>query len=415
MKTKNKPLKSGKTYWLGPIGLSTIAISFLFIDVQGVLLVGLAILSVALGVVFAVSQKRTIDKIYVEAEKRFLQEKEDSQKASVTYVKGLDLLCKKALPIWSKQITTGTDLLEQEISELTRVFSSIVERLQMVRETTDSNMAQIGCDLSNEGSGDNGDSLHSVSQKNKDNMNAIVQSLEELLKTKDLAAHELEPLDPLSSKLEAMARNVGDIAKQTNLLALNAAIEAARAGEAGRGFSVVADEVRTLATNSAEIADNMIQQSTEIRSKIEEITQNTQRHIQEEEKVVSDAGVMLKNVIYHYDLTLNIFSASTMLLTGIGDEVINDVNDSLVAFQFQDRVCQILSNLRQSMELTAEKLESAERDFTSEGGKNPINAERWLDEMHQEYTTGEERKNFRDVHGVSAIEQEAEAGEVAFF
>ncbi|MCQ8880571.1 methyl-accepting chemotaxis protein [Pseudoalteromonas shioyasakiensis] len=126
---------------------------------------------------------------------------------------------------------------------------------KMRREQAISQTAEIAFDISKQTDADAENGLEVVKQTIS-TMNALSKKLE-------IASESINKLDVQSAKVAELVDSIKSIADQTNLLALNAAIEAARAGEQGRGFSVVADEVRLLASRTSTATEQIIGVVTE--------------------------------------------------------------------------------------------------------------------------------------------------------
>jgi methyl-accepting chemotaxis protein len=123
-----------------------------------------------------------------------------------------------------------------------------------------------------------------------------VQVMRDLAQSIQQAADGIGALDKQSQVIGAIIKTISSIAEQTNLLALNAAIEAARAGEQGRGFAVVADEVRQLASRTSQATEEItgvVQQNQQLAGQAVALMSTGKRQADEGLTLANEAGTVI--------------------------------------------------------------------------------------------------------------------------
>ena len=162
-------------------------------------------------------------------------------------------------------------------------------------------------------------------------VNRSVDKVKLIAKTIDQSAQLIKSLGERSNQIGEIVNVINDIADQTNLLALNAAIEAARAGEQGRGFAVVADEVRKLAERTGNSTAEIGTMVKSIQNEVHQIVismENITKEVKAGVDLSTEAGGVLRNIVESADklhLMVQQIASATEEMASTSEEINKDI------------------------------------------------------------------------------------------
>lgn len=213
------------------------------------------------------------------------------------------------------QVAQGTVSQAEDISEGVDGVNRLAKEIENIEELAN-NMNEISAET------------NFLSQEGLTHMNILTEKTEEANKSSSDMAKSIKEMELVTAEIGIITDTINGISAQTNLLALNAAIEAARAGEAGRGFSVVADEIRKLAEQSGSATQN-------IQSLIEQIKEKSKLTVKSMDNTQVVVKEQTESVRQTRDIFNQIMTSIKRLMKGIEnikDSVIqtNESTDNIV-------------------------------------------------------------------------------------
>jgi len=306
-------------------------------------------------------------------------------------------LLQEASHTWTSHIATVQGLMQSATEDLLRGFDRILAELDAIA-APDTTAAAAG-----DPSGLDGRARMLADCETR--LRGLLVDFQALVASRAEVMNSVRGLSGTSAQLREMAEDVDKLARQTNLLSLNAAIEAARAGESGRGFAVVAAEVRRLSTESGSTGRRIGDQVDKFGDLMSDAVQGAERRAELDADVIRASERTISDVVSQVSGTVDQLQARATELAARSDAVRDQVRQLMIAFQFQDRVQQILDQVTSSMDQALGRFQQA----LAEG--RPPDAAEWSSLLNQGYTTQDQR----DVVASGAAPAPASTTETTFF
>lgn len=236
------------------------------------------------------------------------------------------------------EVERARDLIRQAVAGLGGSFDAMMRKSRQQSQAVSRIVDRAGED------GSSGVDVARFAQHASQRMEQLVEALEQVSGQSTVTVSHIDQMAQHLDGIFALLEDVKSIADQTNLLALNAAIEAARAGEAGRGFAVVADEVRNLSERSTTFNEQirkLAHSSKDAISKVREtVTQMASRDMDRSREARQEAAVMLDSVA----AINNALGDGMREIADCGRAIDGSVSEAVRSLQFEDIATQALGS-----------------------------------------------------------------------
>ncbi len=267
-----------------------------------------------------------------------------------------------------QEVKQTQDILADAIHKLVTSFTGMEAR------TRDQRRLALELTDSDQGSGESSTQQASFEAFIHETSETLATFVETTVETSKIGMSLVEMMDDIKADVDKIMGALGEIqaiSQQTNLLALNAAIEAARAGEAGRGFAVVADEVRKLSTRSNSFSDSIGQHMRRVNVSVQDAEKAITAMASKDMNFALKSKTRVQDMMQEISVINHKMSTTVDQLSTIANEVEQDVRIAVTSLQFQDLSTQLLAHIQGRVDAIECMLSSIATISMDENGAEP--------------------------------------------